>query len=101
MRKEIKAGAELEFMYFLIFKEFEAFSNLDKQTATDYIQKQKSFLEDHLMAWVPLFVANIIEHAETLFYQYLAKLERLDQAILDVINSPEKTQKTTSIGTLF
>jgi hypothetical protein len=28
-------------------------------------------------------------------------LERLDQAILDVINNPKKTQKTTDIGTLF
>ena len=28
-------------------------------------------------------------------------LERLDQAILDVIDNPEKTQKTTAIGTLF
>jgi hypothetical protein len=28
-------------------------------------------------------------------------LERLDQAILDVIHSPEKTQKTTAIGTVF
>jgi len=28
-------------------------------------------------------------------------LERLDQAILDVIHSPEKTQQTTAIGTLF
>ncbi len=27
--------------------------------------------------------------------------ERLDQAILDVINNPKKTQKTTAIGTLF
>ena len=28
-------------------------------------------------------------------------LERLDQAILDVINNPKKTQKTARIGTLF
>jgi hypothetical protein len=28
-------------------------------------------------------------------------LERLDQAILDVINNPKKIQKTTAIGTLF
>ncbi len=27
-------------------------------------------------------------------------LERLDQAILDVIDNPKKTQKTTAIGTL-
>jgi len=28
-------------------------------------------------------------------------LERLDQAILDVIDNPDKTQQTTAIGTLF
>ena len=28
-------------------------------------------------------------------------LERLDQAIWDVIDNPEKTQQTTTIGTLF
>jgi len=31
----------------------------------------------------------------------LKLLERLDQAILDVIDNPEKTQQTTAIGTLF
>jgi hypothetical protein len=30
-----------------------------------------------------------------------AILERLDQAILDVIDNPEKTQQTTAIGLLF
>jgi hypothetical protein len=28
-------------------------------------------------------------------------LERLDQAILDVIDNPEKTQQTAAIGTLL
>ena len=28
-------------------------------------------------------------------------LERLDQAILDVVDNPEKIQQTTAIGTLF
>ena len=28
-------------------------------------------------------------------------LERLDRAILEVIDKPEKTQQTTAIGTLF
>ena len=66
-------SAELEFMYYLIFKEIEAFSKSDTETAIDFIQKQKSFLEDHLMLWVPQFTANIIENAETSFYQNLAK----------------------------
>lgn len=40
------------------------------------------------------------------FNNYVCKneeqlLERLDQAILDVIDNPESTQKTTAIGTLF
>ena len=28
-------------------------------------------------------------------------IERLDQAILDVVNNPNKTQRTTDFGTLF
>jgi TorA maturation chaperone TorD len=65
--------AELEFMQYLIFKEIEAISYLDIETAIGFIQKQKFFLEDHLMAWVPEFVSKIAEHAETSFYQSLAK----------------------------
>ena len=65
-------SAELEFMYFLIFKEIEAFADSDTETAMDFIQKQKSFLEDHLMAWVPEFAKNINEHAENPFYPNLA-----------------------------
>ncbi len=40
------------------------------------------------------------------FNHYVCKneeklIERLDQAISDVIDNPKKTQKTTDIGTLF
>ena len=65
--------AELEFMYYLIFKEIEAFANSDIETAIDFIQRQKSFLEDHLMAWVPEFTDCIIENAENPFYLNLAR----------------------------
>jgi putative dimethyl sulfoxide reductase chaperone len=65
--------AELEFMYYLIFREIEAFSNSDMETAIGFVQKQKYFLESHLLAWVPEFASNIIENADTLFYQNLAK----------------------------
>jgi TorA maturation chaperone TorD len=66
-------SAELEFMYYLIFKEIEAFAESDTEAAMGFIQKQKSFLEDHLMAWVPEFAKNIIENAENPFYPNLAK----------------------------
>ena len=66
-------SAELEFMYYLIFKEIEAFADSDTEAAMGFIQKQKSFLEDHLMAWVPEFAKNIIDNAENPFYPNLAK----------------------------
>ncbi len=65
--------AELEFMYYLIFREIEAFSNSNLETAIGFIEKQKCFLESHLLVWVPEFTARIIENAGTLFYQNLAK----------------------------
>ena len=65
-------SAELEFMYYLIFKEIDAFANSDIETAIDFIEKQKSFLEDHLMAWVPEFASSIIENAKNIFYTNLA-----------------------------
>lgn len=66
-------SAELEFMYYLIFKEIEAFADSDTETAMGFIQKQKSFLKDHLMAWVPKFATSIVENAENPFYPNLAK----------------------------
>ena len=65
--------AELEFMYFLIFKEIEAFANSNTEMVISFIQKQKSFLEDHLLSWVPQFTVNIIENAKTPFYKNLAR----------------------------
>ena len=66
-------AVELEFMHYLIFRELEAFTNSDIERAIGFIQKQKSFLEDHLMVWVPEFTISIIENAENLFYPNLAR----------------------------
>jgi len=70
-------SAELEFMYYLIFKEIEAFSNSDTETGIGFIQKQKSFLEGHLLAWVPEFAKSIIEYAQNSFYLNLAKATQM------------------------
>ena len=98
--------AELEFMYYLIFKEIEAFSNSDPETAIGFIQKQKSFLEDHLMAWVPEFAVDIIENAETSFYQNLAKttetfLKQNYQVVCSVLDSGQlNSEKHVEINSL-
>ena len=98
--------AELEFMYYLIFKEIEAFSNSDIETAIGFIQKQKSFLEDHLMAWMPEFANSIIEYAENTFYPNLAKatetfLKENYQVICSVLYSgPLNSEKHAKINSL-
>ena len=70
-------AAELEFMYYLIFKEIESFSNSDPAAAVGSIRKPKSFLKDHLMAWVPEFADNIIKNAENPFYPNLARVTEI------------------------
>ena len=85
-------SAELEFMYFLIFKEIESFSSSETDMAIGIIQRQKSFLERHLLIWVPQFTSNIIEHAETKFYLNLAKateafLNENWQILCSILNS--------------
>jgi TorA maturation chaperone TorD len=100
--------AELEFIYYLIFKEIEAFSNSDTEEAIGFIQKQKSFLEDHLMAWVPEFANNIIEYAQETFYPNLAKITatflkenyRIVCSLLDSVSRQPSSEKPVEINSL-
>jgi len=65
--------AELEFMYFLVFKEIEALENSDIETTLGFLEKQRAFLRKHLGAWVFEFADTIEEKAETDFYKNLAR----------------------------
>lgn len=70
-------SAELEFMYYLIFKEVESIGKSDLEDAEDYLERQKRFLEDHLGAWVSEFADRVEENAETEFYKNLATATKL------------------------
>ena len=99
-------SAELEFMYYLIFKEIEAFANADIETAIDFIQRQKSFLEDHLMIWVPEFAKSIIGNAENPFYPNLARatetfLKKNCEIVCRFLNSKKlNSEKRVEINSL-
>ncbi len=67
---------ELEFIYFLIFKEIEAIKNSDFEVAIRYLEKQQVFLETHLGAWVSEFANNVEANAQTSFYKNLARLTK-------------------------
>jgi TorA maturation chaperone TorD len=66
-------AAELEFMYFLIFKQVEAIRNSDIEMTLSFIEKQRAFLGEHLGAWVFDFADITEEKAETDFYKNLAR----------------------------
>lgn len=65
---------ELEFIYLLIFKQMQAIRNSNHSQARKYLEKQSSFLNTHLGAWMPMFTDQVEKNANTLFYQKLARL---------------------------
>ena len=68
---------ELEFMYYLVFKEIEALGNSDVENAVDCLEKQQGFLEDHLGVWAPKLADAMEENAETEFYRDLGRATRV------------------------
>ena len=69
-------AVELEFMYYLVFKEVEAIELSDFRSAMEYLARQRGFLEDHLGVWVPEFAANVERNATTDFYRNLVRATR-------------------------
>jgi TorA maturation chaperone TorD len=67
---------ELEFMYFLIFKENEAKRNHDPENTLLYQRKQRAFLETHLGIWVSDFADRVERGAQTEFYKNLARVTK-------------------------
>ena len=60
---------ELEFMQRLSLRVLEALSDGAEDEAVAYLRISYDFLENHLMNWVPMLVADMRLHARTLFYQ--------------------------------
>lgn len=87
-------SAELEFMYYLIYKEIEAINTGAAEDASEQLIKQKSFLFNHLGNWVPHFTGLLLEKAKTGFYRNLAFVTRKFVAEdLDYLTSLEVYQQ--------
>lgn len=87
---------ELEFMYYLIFREIEAFTNLDETSVSTFWQAQRSFLNDHIGAWVVPFFKAVEEHAKLDFYKNLANV-----TMLFVLKDKEKIAQAFSLNWLL
>ncbi|MFR7404149.1 MAG: molecular chaperone [Coriobacteriaceae bacterium] len=85
---------ELEFMQRMALRAAEALSDNAEDEAIAYLRTSYDFLENHLMNWVPMLVADMRMHARTLFYQGLGQLTlgslQEDEAVLrELLDSVE------------
>jgi len=87
---------ELEFMFFLIFKEIVHIQSNVPDQAQELLLHQKAFHTDLLNIWIPEFTDCVIEHAEIEFYRNLAtttkifireELEYLENVYISVTQS--------------
>ena len=64
----------LEFMQRMSLRAAEALGDAAEEEAIAYLRTSYDFLENHLLNWVPMLVADMRMHARTLFYQGLGQL---------------------------
>lgn len=67
---------ELLFMACLVREEAEAWQHGDAEATATILQREKTFLGDHLVQWIPRFSKQILASTEEPFYRLLACLLR-------------------------
>ncbi|WP_251178128.1 TorD/DmsD family molecular chaperone [Adlercreutzia agrestimuris] len=65
---------ELEFMQRMSLRCAEALAAGNDDEAYKCVEKMSTFIEEHLLNWVPMLVADMRMYARTMFYQGLAQL---------------------------
>jgi TorA maturation chaperone TorD len=67
-------GVELDFMHLLCEKEQRAREKMEMDALREVMEVERSFIEDHLWQWVPLFCEKMLEHAHEDYYRGIARL---------------------------
>jgi len=67
-------SAELEFMYFLLYKEDQALQKDDPSLALEYSNLRTSFLQKHLGLWGPVFAHRVTKTSSSEFYKSLGQI---------------------------
>ena len=76
---------ELEFMQRMALRAAEALGDAAEEEAIAYLRTSYDFLENHLLNWVPMLVADMRMHARTLFYQGLGLITAAAMAVFAVL----------------
>lgn len=69
-------GTELKFLSLASYREAESWKKGDRKEALRLLEVQRSFLEEHALAWIPKFCDVMLQEAENDFYRGVAKLTR-------------------------
>lgn len=67
-------AVELEFMRVLCLRSAVALRSEDEKEAQRLIATMANFLDEHLLAWAPMFTADVRRFCKTQFYQGVAQL---------------------------
>lgn len=67
-------GAELRFLSLACYREMEARQAGDRAAAAAWVERERRFLDEHLLAWVPAHCERLAQTAETPLYRAVASL---------------------------
>lgn len=69
-------GFELDFMRHLTEKEAEAWISNENEEVVNITKKERAFLEEHILRWIPRFCDLMFEQAQLDFYRGIARLTK-------------------------
>ncbi len=90
-------AVELEFMYYLIYKEIEALQQDEHKERQSFLEAQKRFMASFLGKFAYLFCGKIKEGTSNKFYQALA--DCVSVFVINDYNFLMEEKKTIEIGT--
>lgn len=67
-------GAELRFLSLACYQEMVAWQAGDRGTAAGWVERERRFLDEHLLAWAPQHCERLAQVAETPFYSAVVSL---------------------------
>jgi anaerobic sulfite reductase subunit A len=73
---EDHVALQLYFMAYLCRRAAEHMENGNLQDLLKNLKIQKTFLDEHLLKWVPKLAVDVIENADTSFYKAIGKITK-------------------------
>jgi putative dimethyl sulfoxide reductase chaperone len=67
-------GAELRFLSLACYREMEAWQAGDRAAAAGWVERERAFLDEHVLQWVPEHCERLAQIAETPFYRAAVSL---------------------------